>query len=473
MRLLMSSTVVVSCCYADTIESAMTEAYKNNTEIKDKIAALRAANEQEVQAKAGYRPSIQLATSVQRSDANISGDYVDQSRQLANIGTPGGANAKTGSTTNQFQAQFSQNLYQGGNTAYQIEGAEATIKAARAELMATVQSVMFNAVGAYIDLQTSTENLRLLTSNENVLKKQLESAQEKFNVGEETRTSVAQAHAKYADGISKRLAAEADVEGKKATYERIIGKRPGSLAKPTLPRNMPTQLTSAVDKAMAMNPIISQYIYNEIAARRQIDVIHSGLLPKVDFQASSTRQEALNSKKYAGLSPTAGSFDTDTLLKERANNTNNQLALTATWTLYDGGTTRSKKRQAAHTAEQKRVAIETQRRTIKELLTQQWEIYIANKDTMIKRKDQVKAYEIALDGTEQELKVGSKILLDVLNAQLDLVTAQQALVSAENAYFKASYQIVQLIGALTPKDMKLDVQMYDPLVNYEEVRYRW
>lgn len=466
-RLLATTAIVISYSYADTIESAMAEAYKNNVEIKEKIAALRAANEEEVQAKSGFRPNVTLKTGVTRGDQNISGTYVEQTRRL---GT-GGATTKSGSTSNQFSAEFKQNIFQGGSTVYTIEQAKAKIEAARADLNATVQKMMFAAVKAYVDLYTATKNYDLQVASENSLKETLESAKSKFNLGEETKTNVADAQSRYADGIARRLSADAELEGAKATYEKVVGKKAGTLAKPTLPKNMPQQLVSAIDKAMNLNPFITKNIYEEIAARRGVDRANAGLLPSVDFTASSARSEALQSKKFAR--PPIPFRDLDQLLKERSNQTNNQIGVEATWKLYDGGTLRSQKRQAAQNAEQKRIGIEKARQEIREALTKIWEKYLAAKDSIVKREDQVKAREVVLEGMRQEQQVGSRNLTEVLDSQIRLLSAQMDHIKTQGDYYSSAYEIVQLTGELTPKKLSLNVEEYNPACDYENVRHKW
>ena len=455
--------------WADTLESALVAAYQNNTEIKEAIERLKAANEREAQARAGWRPTLTVDGQIGRSEQNLSGDQID----LARSSPPGSGfssqASKQGVTTHQASVTAQQNLFQGGATQAAIERAKADIKAARASLTEMEQRVLLDTIKAYVNLMTGVKQVEFLKANSTTKEATLKATKDKFNLGEETRTSVAQAEADQADAAARVNSADAELTGYLATYERLTNKKAGVLSKIEAPKTIPASVQIAIDKAVINNPTIIRTRFEELSVRRQIDQINGGQLPKVDVFASSTRSEQANTTRWQPAPLTAA----EQIPSYKSNNTNNQAGIKFNWAIYDGGVGRSQKRENAHTAEQKRLSIETARRQTIEQLNSTWKLYEAAKSNVVFYSEQVKANRLALDGTEQELKVGSKILLDVLNAQSRLVESQLNLVRAENQYFQAAYQIISLMGQLTAHDMKLKVDVYNVNVHYENVRYRW
>lgn len=436
--------------FQDTIQKAMESTYKINPDILSQRAHVRSADENIVQAKAGWRPSINATLSDGYEKQLFSGDAVDK-----------GAIPLSRGRYQNAQVKVTQNLFNGGGTTAQIDGAKADIKSKRAELIEAEQNTLLAAVQAYLDLITQLAQLEVLRANEGFLKVTLQSTTDKFNVGEETRTSVAQAEAQSAEATAKRHTAEAQLGAKIATYEQVVGRLPGKLAKPIVPQWMPKNVKEALDKARLNNPTILKAQYAEIAARRNVDQVNGGLLPKVDLEGSSTlSQNRIN--KLPGTS-TPGGNTTDFIADHK-------VAVTISVPIYEAGTIRSKKRQAIEDAERNRILIEKSRRQIEQQLIQAFQDYEAAKSNMNFYAEQVRANEISVEGTRQEVLVGSKILLDVLNAQNQLLNAQQTLVQVEQTMYLSAYKIIVLMGMLTAKSMQLQVEHYDSSAHYKEIK---
>lgn len=443
----------------DSLQKAMESTYKANPDILTQRAAVRSADEDVVQAKAGWRPSINATITNGYENQRFSGDSVDAAAAT------GGSNASTLSEGHLQTAQLtvSQNLFNGGATVAQTEGAKAGIKSQRAALIETEQNTLLAAIQAYLDLITQLAQLEVLRANEGFLKVTLQSTQDKFNVGEETRTSVAQAEAQHAEAIAKRQTAEAQLGAKIATYEQVVGRMPGNLEKPTLPKWMPKNIKDALDKARLNNPTILKAQYAEVAARRKVEQVNGGLLPKVDLQGSSNLTQARVRKtnvSATGIAPgTTSDFTVD-----------HKVTVNITIPVYEAGSIRSQKRQAIEDAERNRIQIEVARRQIEQQLIQAFQDYEAAKSNLKYYAEQVRASEISVEGTRQEMLVGSKILLDVLNAQNQLLNAQQALVQVEQNLYAAAYKIIVLMGMLTAKSMQLQVDHYDATAHYKEIK---
>ncbi len=444
----------------DSIQKAMEATYKANPDILTRRAAVRSADEDIVQAKAGWRPSINATVSNGYEKQRFTGAAVDSA-------AAGGGSTPSLSDGHLQTAQLtvSQNLFNGGATVAQTESAKAGIKSQRAGLIETEQNTLLAAIQAYLELITQLAQLEVLRTNEGFLKVTLQSTQDKFNVGEETRTSVAQAEAQFAEATAKRQTAEAQLGAKIATYEQVVGRSPGNLAKPTLPKWMPKNVKEALDKARLNNPTILKAQYAEIAARRKVEQVNGGLLPKIDLEGSSNLTQArvrkTNVSLFGNTTGTATDFTVD-----------HKVTVNVRIPVYEAGSVRSQKRQAIEDAEQNRIQIEVARRQIEQQLIQAFHEYEAAKNNLKFYAEQVRANEISVEGTRQEMLVGSKILLDVLNAQNQLLNAQQTLVQVEQNLYASAYKVIVLMGMLTAKSLQLQVDHYDATAHYQEIKNR-
>ncbi len=440
----------------ETIQSALESAYTNNTDLAAAITQLNQANEGVVQAKAGYRPKVTASASVSGNKTINSGD-TKQSSLSSSTGKSTSFPVGTGTV------QLEQNLYQGGSTTAQLKGAENAVKAARAKVMSVEQNVFFQVVQSHLDILTKMSEIEQYKGNLDLLKKTLEASKDKFNVGEETRTSVAQSESQLAEGLAQLETAKAELDGLRATFQRLTGRMPRQVIKPIISHDLPKTLEQGIQIASQNNPNIIQAKFDAAAAKHKVDSVSGGLMPSLDFKASTSYSDshnhALNTPSYIET-------------KRRDYATNMSGALTLTIPIYEQGSVRSQKRQAHEIAAEKRIGIETARRQTIESLIQFWENYMAAKANMENFKRQVEANKISLAGTQEEMKVGTKILLDVLNAQKLLLTSQLNLVRAERSFFLESYRILAMMGRLTAKQMKLKVNYYDPKHDYNETKDR-
>jgi TolC family type I secretion outer membrane protein len=295
--------------------------------------------------------------------------------------------------------------------------------------------------------------LKLNQTNIELLKKQLEAAQARFDVGEITRTDVAQAEARLAAGRASETTAQATLKASRLAYERAVGEAPGTLdAKPPVPA-LPESEVQAREIANVQNPTLVGARAQENAARYGIDFAVGQMLPTVTVQASYGR-----SGQERGPAETIGD---DT-----------RLTATATVPLYQGGAEWSAVRQAKELNNRARLNVEDARRATDESVQNAWEAYRAARDSSEANRQQVKASEIAFEGVQQELEVGSRTTLDVLDQQQELLNARVALVRTERDEVVASYSLLAAVGRLTATDLELPVQVYDPVENYDMQTWR-
>lgn len=438
----------------DSLTKSMADAYQTSPQIKQQVSKVRATVEKTVQAKAGWRPTINGVLSSGLTRTNNSGDSTREP-----VGT---AVKKQKDASASAKVELRQNLFAGGQTINQMKETESAYKSEKAALVEAEQKVLLDVSSAYMSLMSKYAQIELLKRNETNLKETLKATQDKYDVGEETRTSVAQADAQLADGIAQRIAAEGELEQLKGTFEKLTFRKPGKLAQPKLPRNMPKTLEEAIERARTNSPSILKAMQDEKTARYTVDRVTGALLPSIDLVGSSGASRDHQDNRYA-RGPVPG-------LKNPQNNrqVNHSVQVQMSIPLYEAGNTRSQRREASENAEQQRIVIEQTRRAVSEQAVASWNKFKAAEGKIVEYKKQVQANLVSLDGTQQELLVGSKILLDVLNAIRLLVQSQVNLVAAEQDYLAAAYELMYVTGDLTAKAMGLKVDIYDPDIHYRE-----
>jgi len=461
------SAFAASLAHGDTLESALVQAYLNNPSLNSQRAVVRATDENVPQALSGYRPKITVtATGGQQSVSSLSqnpnpmNSTVPQS--CTKISCPPAYNPAYYSQQSGYNtpvslgATITQTIYNGYQTANKTRQAESQVLAARSTLQVTVQTVLLNAATAYMNLLRDTAILDLQRRNVEVLQEQLRQTRDRFNVGEVTRTDVAQSESRLAAGRSQVLTAEANYKSSQATYRQVIGINPGTLAAGApVDRFSPHTLPTAVSTGTAIHPTVTSAEYNVDVAQQAVKVAEGALLPTVSVQGNYTKNigvvDSLN---------TIESYQA-TILG------------TISVPIYQGGAEYSLIRQAKETLGQKRLDLDTSRDSVRQTVVQSWGQLEAAKSNIDATEAQVQAAEIALDGVRQEARVGQRTTLDVLNAQQELVNARVSLVTAQRDRVVASYTLLAAVGRLSPQVLGLRVPVYQPMVHYQQVRDAW
>ncbi len=436
---LLATVLWVPQADADSLQDALVKAYQTNPQLLAERANLRASDEDVAQAIAQWRPRISLNADYSKIHAESKTDGLP--RSLART-EPWSADVTA-----------TQTVFAGGRILAQRRQADALVNSGRARLHSTEQSVFLGTISSYMNVVRDESVLKLNQTNIELLKKQLEAAQARFDVGEITRTDVAQAEARLAAGRSSETTAEANLKVSRLAYERAVGEAPGTLdTKPAVPV-LPESEAQAREIANVQNPTLVAARAQEDAARYGIDFAVGQMLPTVTVQASYGR-----SGQERGPAETIGD---DT-----------RLTATATVPLYQGGAEWSAVRQAKEFNNRARLNVEDARRGTDESVQNAWEAYRAARASSEANRQQVKASEIAFEGVQQELEVGSRTTLDVLDQQQELLNARVALVRTERDEVVASYSLLSAVGKLTATDLELPVQVYDPVENYDMQTWR-
>jgi outer membrane protein len=426
---------------SQTLQEALALAYANNPTLQSARAQLRAVDENVPQALAGWRPTVQITSGVgQATTSTNSADRVAarwRSRDVVST-----------------QASVTQPIYRGGRTTASTRRAENQVLAQRARLLATEQQVLSDTVNAYVAVIRDQEEVRLNVNNEQVLTRQLQATNERFRVGEITRTDVAQAESRLAGSRAARADSEGRLAISRATFTRLVGQAPERLVAPQPLRQAAANAREAATLAAQNNPNVVAALFDEAAARDLIDVNFSSLLPQVSVTGTSFRND-----------------NSTTSVDTRINGT--QVTANLTVPLFQGGSEHALVRQARQSAQQARQVVEDQRRAAGQQATQAFETLTAARAQVDSVRAQIRAAEIALDGVQREAIVGSRTTLDVLNAEQELLNARVSLVRALANVITASHTLASSVGRLTARDLNLPVQIYDMEAYYREVRNRW
>lgn len=439
-RLIGAACIVVAASTpvaAETLEEVLASTYSSNPTLLARRAKLRSTDEGVTQALSNWRPTVSLSGSVGRGsyDNNTLAKY-------SMTRTP-----RTEALT------ITQPLFRGGRTLSATAQAENNVMSERALLASTEQTILLATATAYLNVVRDEAVLKLSINNEQVLRKQYEATQERFKVGELTRTDVSQSEARLAKATADRVAAEGNLQSSRANYVNNVGRPPEALATPATPPALPASLEEVTALALAANPNVVSADFTHAAAKDNTDLIWGELMPTVSLSADISR----------GLQTST----------QESSYTNRQVLLNLSVPLYESGSVYSRVRASKHTAGQRRIEADQARRDAIETGTKAWENLQAARAQANSYQAQIKASELALAGVREESKVGSRTILDVLNAEQELFDARVNLVKASRDVLAASYQVKSALGQMTAQGLNLPVEVYDPTKHYDDVRGQW
>ena len=433
---------------ADTIEAALVRAYQSNPQLNAQRASVRATDEGVPQALSGYRPKIAVTASAGYQYTDVNTTQGGSPTAIVRTEIHGANPPRSAGVT------IAQTLYNGQITANKTRSAESAVSGAREGLRVLEQTVLLNAATIYMDYLRDAAIVEVQKSNVRVLEQTLKQTRDRFNVGEVTRTDVAQSEAQLAAGKTQELQAESNLVTTRANFRRIIGNEPDNLA-PGSPvdRFIPPSLPQAVELSLIENPNVTAAMYGVDVNFLQVKINEGALLPVVTLQGSVQQayEQTMTTYRAFGASAVA------------------QLTVP----VYQGGAEYSLIRQSKESLAQQRLNLETTRDQTRSNTVTAWGQLVAGKAQVASAQSQVTASEIALNGVREEAKAGQRTTLDVLNAQQALVNARVALVTAQHDRVVASYSVLSAIGRLSPQVLNLQTNTYDPSVHYHQVRDSW
>jgi outer membrane protein len=454
--LALTAGLVSAPASAETLQEAIALAYRTNPTLLAQRANQRALDESVPQARAGLRPNIDLTASASYSrndgpdspgvDLNSDGDFNDS---LESPPSDGVIESDSGSAG----IGLSQTIYSGGRIGHGINAAEARVLGGRENLRDIEQQVLASVIQAYVDVHRDIEILRIRQENLGVLRRQLEESNARFEVGEITRTDVAQSEARLAQSEADLAGAQAQLSVSRAAYAAVVGQAPGDLAPmPALP-GVPTDFDAALDVGLMENPGLRAADYQLRAAEARVAQARSEYMPSARLTAS-----------YGG-SDDLSSFD----LTER---TSFEAGASISVPLFTGGLNQSRVAQALEEANAAQIGVEGERRTVLRDVSSAFAQVISARSTLTASEEAVRAARVASEGVRQEAQVGLRTTLDVLNQELELRSAEVTLASARRNETVAQAQLLAAMGRLEGPDLDPALEVYDPATNYNRVRNR-
>ena len=425
---------------AETIHGAMAKAYQNNATLNSARAGVRVTDEGVAIAKSGWRPVIGATGSL---------NYASQS----------GFQITTGS----FGIQIQQSLFDGLQTLNNVRTSEARVRASNEALRNTEQNILFNAASVYVDVIRDRQIAVYRERSLEFLSEQVRAANSRFEVGEGTRTDVAQAQASRSAAVAQLSAARAQALSSEALYLQVVGEKPGRLeGAGGAGRLLPSGLEQAFQIGQSEHPAILANLHLVDAAAFQVKAAEGSLLPQLNAQAGVSR----SFRETATGLPGVGSSQDGT-------SNSASVGLNLTIPIYQGGRVSAQVRQSKESLGQARIEVDVVRDQVRQAVTAAWTQYVAAQQVVAANRELVSAAQLALNGVIEERNVGQRTTLDVLNAQADVIASQINLASAERDVVAASYAILSAIGRLGPERLGLAVQVYRPQEHYHAVKDKW
>ncbi len=429
---------------ADTLREALAAAYRTNPTLQAARAQQRGIDETVPIEKAAGLPNVSSDTSytefVKKSDNNFTSPD-----RVVNVGV-----------------QLGVPIYSGGAVKNSVKAAKTRVEAGQAGLRGTESAIFSQVVAAYMDVILQEAVVRLNRSQVDVLAVNLEATSDRFEIGDLTRTDVAQSDARLALARGDARTAEANLVSARESYIRLVGHPPEQLAPPPPLPNLPASADEAVAPALEYNPDIIAAREDANAAEFDIDVAGSTRLPKLSLYS----QGAYND--YFGTlgGPTSSNF---AQTEKTA-----QVGAALSIPLFQGGRPAALRRQAqafAQAAMEQEIAVE---RDVIAQTRAAYSSWLAARELIVSTQSAVEAAELSLEGVRAENSVGNRSILDILDAEQELLSARVRLVTARRNEYVAGFSLLAAMGKAEARDLNLDGGvLYDPETNYRRVRGKW
>ncbi len=404
----------------NSLYEALELAYRNNPSLRAARAELSSIQEQLPQAQAGFKPTITANANVIHTDTDEKG--------ASPISSEGANTAKSASL------DLSQPIFRGGSTLADVHKAKNTISARQLNLSAIEQSGIYEAVLVYMNVLRDRAILKLNQNNRALVARELAQVQNRFTVGELTRTDVSQSEARLANADANVITARGVFKSALASYRQIVGSPPPiDIAYPEKELSLPETLDEALKLAESNNREILSAKFISAAANDNIDSAFGRLLPQISATGSLNK-----------------TYDPNSFIDEMREAS---VGLSASVPLYQGGAVRSSVRQARKQANQRHLEILAVQNKIRQEVTTHWEGVQTAKAEILARQSQIKAAKIAQEGVHYEAEFGERTTLDVLDANQELLDSQVNLIAAKRNEIVKRFALARTLGVLVPQNL--------------------
>ena len=439
--------LVASPALADNLRAALVSTYRTNPTLAGQRESLRATDAGVAIARAAGRPQVAASVGVNRD--------LTQSGSLRRLGK--GPYLSGG-------VDLSYPLFSGGSVRNNINAAQTRVEAGRATLRAVEGDVFTEAVAAYMDVIRDRAIVELNANNVRVLTTNLEATRDRFEIGDLTRTDVAQSEARLQLGRANLATAQGRLSGSEQNYRRVVGRAPDDLAPPPPLPPLPASGDEAVRIALVSNPDLISINREAVASGYDVRVARAARLPTVSAVASGDYVNTLS-----------GSVGQDLAGNTNARSgTATSVGLNTRIPLYQGGLPSARIRQAQAFEGQVLEQVIGTERAVVATTQSAFATYSAAQNAIQSNTVAVQANELALEGARAERSVGTRTVLDVLNAEQELLNSQVSLVTAKRDAYVAGFQLLNAMGQAEADDLGLDGgPLYDPLGNYRRVAGSW
>lgn len=441
--LLVVCSLYVQSSVAITLDEALPLAYKNSNELKMAQQTFLGEIEAVSRAMSGFYPDINAEVQVNNTKARTSSKV---------IGDP-----NMDSTSQSIRA--TQSIFSGGSSVATLKSAQAQFRASRGKFYDAEQKFLLNAVDMYLSCYEAQAKYEISTASVEFRRKELEAAEERFKLGEETRTSTSMARAQLAKAEADKASVFAQMQQYNASFRKLFDVDPIELSLPEEPSGLPENVEVLINKSLASNHIMQQVKHSASAAKASAVASLGRLLPNVSVSVSSSR----TTYNSPGSVTSSGSLAT--------NNKQFSTSLSVNMPILSKGgaeysairSANSEARKLAHQMSDTSLTLKVQAASI-------WDQYQALKAAMIFNEEYVKAQTLTLEGMTQEYAVGSKNMIDVLDMEEKLNQAKVGEVANKKNYVNTAYQIKALMGEMTAKTLKLKVKYFEPEVEFKKVK---
>lgn len=430
---------------ADTLREALSQAYATNPLLQAARARQRGIDETVPIQRASGLPSVTTDTTYTEFVKKSDNSFTSPDRALTS------------------QIQLGVPIYSGGAVRNSVRAAKVRVEAGQADLRGTESAIFSQVVAAYMDVILNEAIVGLRRNQVDVLSVNLRATRDRFEIGDLTRTDVAQSQARLALAEGDARAASANLASAREAYIRLVGSPPGTLAPPPPLPNLPESAESAVAIALESNPDIIAAREEARAAKYDIDVAGAGRLPKVSLYSQGGYND------YFGTLG-SGVPGADFAQSEKSAQVGARLSLP----LFQGGRTAAQRRQAQAFAS---AALEAEIAAERDVIAQtraSWSSWLAARELIDSSQVAVEAAELSLEGVRAENTVGNRTILDILDAEQELLSARVRLVTSRRNAYVAGFTLLAAMGKAEARDLGLDGgALYDPDINYNRVRGKW
>ncbi len=429
--------MMASAAMAQTLEESLAIAYENSNVLKSKREELKAVDENIMIAFSGFLPTLQAGKS--RQEQTVS--------NFTNWGTRPPSNFSQSTITTSLQLK--QNLFNSGGGLAGLKKAKRQIEAQRAALVQYEQQVLLNVVKVYLNVVKAQMQFEIYEKKVTTLKKYLEAEEARYKAGEKTKTDVAQARSQFSNAVAYKIKSQGELAAARADFVAVVTVEPQNLTLPQANIVVPQNVDEAIESALKKNPefLISERKYQ--AADNNIDVQRASLLPSGDL--AYAWQDNSQNPTIDGTSSRVTTFS-------------------LTVPIFTSGSW-SQLRNAKRVAQQYKYESLNSKQSVIDSAIVAWQDYETSKASIHAQEDAVESALIAYNGMKEEEKAGMRSTVDVIVAQNSYFDTDINLVTAKTNNIQTRYALKSAVGELTAKDLGLDVTLYDPLKNYNKIRW--